>query len=247
MIRRWQNLRWWGKLVVIGGAVACIGLVGMAGLYIFSRSQSNSPEYIGRWFNDDAARAELTTEQREPCPGAPFLLPSSGLIGLLWRDPAAPYNVFQRHSGIDIFGDGADGTVPVYAAYDGLLTRLDNWVSAVIIQHDDPLKPGRKIWTYYTHMASVGGNSYISDLYPQGTSGFPVQQGDFLGYQGTYNGGSVRGIGMHLHFSIVLSEDDGSFKNEGDAGNTLDPTPYLGMQVNIDELPTRPINCAHQP
>lgn len=247
MFQRWQGLRWWSKLVVGGLSIGFLALVGIIGLYVYSRSQTNSPEYIGRWFNDETARDKLTTNLREPCPNAPFLLPSSGLIGLLWRDPAGPYNIFQRHSGIDIFGDGPEGTVPVFAAYDGYLTRLDNWVSAVIIQHNDPLQPGRTIWTYYTHMASAGGNSYISALFPQGTRQRFVEQGEFLGYQGTYNGGSVRGIGMHLHFSIVLSEADGTFKNEADAANTLDPTPYLGMEVNIDELPVRPIRCARQP
>jgi peptidoglycan LD-endopeptidase LytH len=247
IITRWRGLRWWGKMLVGGMGLGLAALVSLVGLYVYSRSQSNSPEYIGRWFNDAEARDELTTERMEPCPGAPFLLPSTGLIGLLWADPAGPYNILQRHTGVDIFGDGPEGTVPVFAAYDGYLTRLDDWVSAVIIQHDDPLQPGRAIWTYYTHMASVGGNSYISDLFPQGTRGRFVAQGDFLGYQGTYNGGSVRGIGMHLHFSIVLSEDDGSFRNEAVLSNTLDPSPYFGMEMNINELPTRPIGCARQP
>lgn len=243
MIQRWRNLRWWAKGLVLLGGIALAPVCGFIGLFIFSQTQSNSPGYIQRWFSDESSRDELTTVQNEPCPGAPFLLPSRGLIGLLWNDPAGPYNIFQRHSGIDIFGDGEEGTIPVYAAYDGYLTRLDNWVSAVIIKHDDPLEEGRTIWTYYTHMASGDGESYIVDNFPQGTSEVFVEQGTLLGYQGTYNGASLRPIGMHLHFSIVLSEDDGSFKNEGNAGNTLDPTPYLGMQVNIDQMPIRPIRC----
>ena len=72
-----------------------------------------------------------------------------------------PYNILRRHTGLDIFGDGAPGTVPVYAAYDGYLTRLPDWKSTVIIRHDDPLQPGRTIWTYYTHMASQDGEILV--------------------------------------------------------------------------------------
>lgn len=241
------SLPWWGKgfLGIVG--IGLVALGGYVGLMIYSQTQSNSVPYIRRWFNDESARPELTTQQlNEPCGSAPFLLPSSGLIGLLWNDPAGPYNLFHRHSGIDIFGDGEPGTVPVYAAYDGYLTREDNWISAVIIQHEDPLQPGRIIWSYYTHMADQDGKSFIPAEFPQGTRGKFVQQGELIGYQGEYNGASVRPIGQHLHFSIVLSEADGSYKNETDAGNTLDPSPYLGMNVNIESMPDRPIVCESQ-
>lgn len=248
MIKRWRNLRWWAK-----GLLGLVGLIGSAacafiGLTIYSQSQSNSTGYIRQWFNEHSSRNALLTEQpAEPCPGAPFLLPSSGLIGLLWDDPAAPYNVLRRHSGVDIFGDGEEGEVPIFAAYDGHLTRLDDWVASVIIRHEDPLEPGRTIWTYYTHMASRDGESYIVDDFPPGIENEAIEQGTLIGYQGTYNGNSLRPVGLHLHFSIVLSEDDGSFKNESDIDNTLDPSPYLGMDVNIAGLPARPIGCSRQP
>jgi hypothetical protein len=240
---RWKQYGWWGKgLVVVIGLIG-VFVCGFIGLTIYSQFQSNSSTYIRRWFNDPSSRDELITIQRERCEDVPFLLPSDGLIGLLWRDPAGPYNVLRRHSGIDIFGDGQPGEVPVYAAYAGYLTRLDNWVSAVIIQHSDPLESGRTIWTYYTHMASGDGDSYIVADFPPGTRGEWVEQGQLIGYQGEYNGSSVRPIGLHLHFSIVLSDDDGSFKNESNASNTLDPSPYLGMPLNVGQLPIRPILC----
>ena len=90
----------------------------------FSDARSNSNPVIERWFTDPSSRPELTTTMnRTNCPAAFFSLPSDGLIGLLWDDPAPPYTVFNPHTGIDVFGDGAAGTVPVYAAYDGLLSR----------------------------------------------------------------------------------------------------------------------------
>jgi hypothetical protein len=240
---RFRRLPWWGKGLIIVIGLAGIGCGGIAALIAYSQWQSNSTRYIRRWFDDKSSRPELTTIQREPCPGAPFLLPSDGLIGLLWRDSALPYNVLHRHTGLDIFGDGDPGTVPVYAAYDGYLTRLEDWVSSVIIRHEDPLVPGRTIWTYYTHMASKDGESFIADDFPPGTSDVWVTQGTLLGHQGDYSGSGLLPVGMHLHFSIVKSHADGSFKNESRLGNTLDPSPYLGMELNIKGKPSRPIHC----
>lgn len=211
----------------------------------FSNLSSNSLEPIARWFNDPSSRPSLTTTMnRQPCPGASFILPSDGFIGLLWNDPASPYTVLSTHTGIDIFGDGAPGTVPVYAAADGWLSRLPEWISSIIIRHNDPLQPGGTIWTYYTHMASVDGSrSFIVPDFPAGTVDEPVTQGTLLGYQGEFAGAGAAPIGMHVHFSIVQSEDDGAFKNEAHLDNTLDPSPYLGMTLNIASLPQRPIHC----
>jgi murein DD-endopeptidase MepM/ murein hydrolase activator NlpD len=244
LITRFRRLPWWGK-----GLVAVIGLAGAAGggfaaLTLYSQSQSNSTPYIDRWFDDPDSQPELATIRREPCPDAPFLLPSDGLIGLLWNDSAAPYNMLHRHTGIDIFGIGAPGTAPVYAAYDGYLTREADWLATVIIRHDDPLHPGETIWTYYTHMASRDGQrSFIVDDFPTGTRDLWVKQGTLLGYQGEYSGNSLFPVGLHLHFSIVKSDPDGSYKNESRSGNTLDPSPYLGMSLNIKTRPERPIGC----
>lgn len=239
----WKILpRWgqWALLPLISLLFICVGIVA---LQIFSQTRSNSPLAIGEWFDDRSNRPSLTT-YRQACQGAPFVLPSDGFIGLLWNDPAGPYNVFNRHTGIDIFGDGADGEIPVYAVYDGYLTRLDEWVSSVIIRHDDPLQDGRTIWSYYTHMASVDGEeSYIVNDFPRGTTEEFVEQGRLLGYQGRYAGNATFPVGLHVHLSLVLSDENGLFKNEAVLSNTLDPSPYFGMPLKIDTLPTRPIQC----
>lgn len=244
MIHRLRKLPRWGQVIV--GIVSLIGFAGLVfiGLTLYSQTQSNSPRYIREWFNDEDSRERLTT-LREPCPGAPFILPSEGFIGLLWGDPSGPYNIFNRHSGIDVFGNGRPGQVPVYAVYDGYLTRFDNWLSTVIIRHDDPLNPGETIWTYYTHMADREGfASYVAPAFPPGTSEVFVEQGTFLGYQGEYSGESAFPVGLHVHMSIVESDDDGTFKSEAQIENTLDPSPYFGMDLNIHEIqPARPIQC----
>lgn len=240
--RRFRRLRWWARGLVIAAGMVGVAGCGLVGIAWYGQTRSNSDEAIRRWFDDPDSRAGLATVRREPCPDAPFLLPTDGLIGLLWRDTALPYNLFKRHTGIDIFGDGAPGEVPVVAAYQGYLTRLPGWVSTVIIRHADPLQPGRTIWTYYTHMASEGGASYIVDDFPPGASKVWVEQGTLLGYQGKYSGGALP-VGLHLHFSIVRSDANGAFKNESRLGNTLDPSPYLGMPLNIGDKPARPITC----
>ena len=241
--RRYRRLVWWQQV-----ALAVAGLAGALGgaaavLLLYSQAQSNSTRAIQRWFADRASRPALSTP-REQCPGAPFLLPSAGLIGLLWQDTAAPYNALRRHSGIDIFGDGIPGTVPVYAAYEGWLTRLPDWIASVIIRHDDPLQPGRTIWTYYTHMAARDGSeSYVAAEFPPGTREVWVAQGTLIGYQGEYSGSKLMPVGLHLHMSIVTSEPDGSFRNESHPANTLDPSPYFGLDLRAAHKPARPIRC----
>ncbi len=173
------------------------------------------------------------------CQTAPFIIPTDGWIGVLHGD-----SIFNttNHSGLDIFGVEGNGATPVYAAYDGYVTRLPEWNSAVIIRHpDDPLLPGRQIWTYYTHMADGDGNSFIIDQIPPGTVELPVRQGTLLGYQGDYSGNPWSPVSTHLHFSIVRDDGTGRFMNETDINNTIDPSPYLGMRLNTvcgDRPPT---------
>lgn len=235
------------RFMILAAMLLLAGLAA-AGILYTQRSRivhgsSNSTAPIRRWFNEPSSRPGLITSADEACPNAPFILPSSGLIGLLWRDPAGPYNVTRRHTGIDIFGDGQPDQVPVVAVYDGYLTRLDDWRSTVIIRHNDPLKSGRTIWTYYTHMADRSGNtSFVDPAFPPGTEEVFVKQGTLLGHQGEYSGTSSP-VGLHVHLSIVKSNDDGTYKNESILDNTLDPSPYFGLSLNIDDLPERPIRC----
>ncbi len=233
------------KLIVLGGALA---LLGGALVWRYSgggQSASSSNDLIREYLLFPERRPALSNRARSQCAGAPFILPSDGLIGLMYGDTAAPYTAGRRHTGIDLFGDGRAGTVPVYAVFDGWLTRLPEWRSTVIIRHDDPLQPGRTIWTYYTHMASRdGAHSYVSEQFPRGTAERFVRQGELLGYQGEF-AGSGAPIAMHLHFSITLSGANGQFLNEAAIENTLDPSPYFGLRLRLEDEPQpRPLTCA---
>jgi murein DD-endopeptidase MepM/ murein hydrolase activator NlpD len=226
-----------GVLALVGAGLAWRGGMRWA-------APSSSNDLIREYLLFPERRPALANPARTQCEGAPFILPSEGLIGLMYGDTAAPYTAARRHTGIDIFGNGPAGTVPVYAAYDGWLTRLPEWLSTVIIRHDDPLQPGRTIWTYYTHMASRDGSqSYVSANLPRGTAERFVRQGELLGYQGEF-AGSGAPIAMHLHFSITLSGADGQFLNEAVLANTLDPSPYLGLRLRLEDEPQpRPLAC----
>lgn len=154
----------------------------------------------------------------------------------LHRLPVGRFRPGHSHQGIDIFGGKGLGKTPVVAAYPGYLTRLPEWKSSVIIRiPQDPRRPGRQVWAYYTHMANSQGNSFIVPDFPAGTSDVYVEAGTLLGYQGNYSGDPFNPTGIHLHFSIVLDDGRGSFRNELEIGNTLDPSPYLGLALDAAE------------
>jgi murein DD-endopeptidase MepM/ murein hydrolase activator NlpD len=188
-----------------------------------------------RWWTGSAEdRQKLVTSRSTICPSAPFLLPASGYIGLYYGDPRGPYSEDHRHQGIDIFSPTAPNETPVYAAYDGYLTREAGWASAVIIRvPDDPLHRGRQIWLYYTHMADASGTvDFVSPEFPRDTHGVFVKQGTLLGHTGQFSGDPLQPVGTHLHFSIVLDNGSGGYTNELQFDNTVDSSRYLGMPVN---------------
>jgi hypothetical protein len=189
---------------------------------------------LRQYLSNPAEHADWQIHAGERCGAAPFLVPTDGYIGFAWGDSFRPGHA---HQGIDVFGPAELGETPVVAAYDGYLTRLPDWRSAVIIRiPSDPLQPGRQIWTYYTHMADPQGRSYIDSDFPPGTTEVFVRAGTPLGYQGNYSADPDNPTGMHLHFSIVRDDGEGHFRNELAIANTLDPSPYLGINVSAENL-----------
>ncbi|MFH1523943.1 MAG: M23 family metallopeptidase, partial [Chloroflexota bacterium] len=186
---------------------------------------------VVEWIKNPAAYPDWAVRAGTRCaPDAPFIFPTDGLVGYLWDDS---FRAGKRHQGIDIFGGTDMGETPVVAAVSGYLTRLPEWRSAVIVRiPDDPLQPGRQIWLYYTHMAAPNGSSFIASDFPPGTTEKYIEAGTLLGYQGNYTGDATNPSGIHLHFSIVLDDGGGGFRNELDINNTLDPSPYLGLPLN---------------
>ncbi|MCC6147116.1 MAG: M23 family metallopeptidase [Anaerolineaceae bacterium] len=204
----------------------------VAGIYFILRRPGNTGRNLKlyQFLDDPQGHAGWMMRAEERCGDAPFLFPTDGYIGFLWDDSFRPGH---RHQGIDIFGGTEGGKTPVFAAYDGYLTRRQDWKSTVIIRiPDDPLQPGRQIWTYYTHMADPDGASFISPVFPPGTEEVSVKAGTLLGMQGNYSGSPGNPTGVHLHFSIVQDDGRGSYQNELEIKNTLDPTAYFGLPLN---------------
>ena len=199
-------------------------------IYRVMTSGGRRSNHIWEFFTDPTAHEEWKISAGTRCGDAPFLFPTTGMVGFLWDDS---FRIGHRHQGVDIFGGTEAGVTPVIAAYDGYLTRLTDWKSSVILRvPSDPLQPGRQIWLYFTHMADRNGISYIAADFPPGTSEVFVPAGTILGYQGDYSGDPDNPTGIHLHFSIVRDDGSGSFLNELEIKNTYDPSPYLGLELN---------------
>ena len=200
--------------------------------YRYLRTRSYRFGKLGQWFQNPAAHPDWTIQGGARCGNAVFLLPTSGYVGFLWDDS---FKFGQRHQGVDIFSGEGPGVTPVVAAYSGYLTRRADWKSTLAIRlPSDPLQPGRQIWLYYTHMAMPDGSDLIDAAFPPGTAEAFVEAGALLGYQGNYSGDPGNPTGVHLHFSIVLDDGAGFLRNELNICNTLDPSPYLGLQVNAN-------------
>ncbi len=212
-------------------AIAAVGIY----LYYTRGKSAERTEQVFEWFNDPSSRPDLMMTAGTSCGDAPFIFPTNGLIGFIWDDSFRPGH---RHTGIDIFAGTEAGATPVVAAYAGYLTRQSDWKSSVIIRlPEDPLKAGRQVWVYYTHMADAQGNSFISPEFPTGSEEVYVEAGTFLGYQGNYSGDPSAPAGVHLHISIVKDDGFGKFKNELEIKNTYDPSPYFGLLLNAHTNP----------
>lgn len=217
-------------LVIVMGVVVGLGIY----LYQMFQAAGERRQFVRAFLGDSLADSQYVIQAGTRCGNAPFLFPTTGMVGFLWDDS---FRFGHRHQGIDIFAGTAIDVTPVVAAYPGFLTRLPEWRSAVIVRvPSDPLEPGRQIWVYYTHMADPSGNSFISSDFPPGTYEKPVEAGTFLGYQGDYSGDPNNPVGVHLHVSIV-KDKDGQFMNELDINNTYDPSPYFGLALNAKTNP----------
>ncbi len=217
------------RIPVISMVIVAIITAAVTAYYTY-RPNLVRVEKFRQWMRNPASHPDWKLTAGSQCGSAPFLFPTDGMAGFLWGDFMGK---LHKHQGIDIFAGTDIGVTRVISAYPGYLTRLPDWKSSVIVRvPSDPLNLGNQIWLYYTHMADDEGNSYVSSEFPAGTTEKYVEAGILLGHQGNYSGDPGNPVGVHLHFSIVKDDGNGQFKNELEIGNTLDPSPYLGLPLN---------------
>ena len=224
-----------GMIALVLLTVTVLGLVFGKKVLAYLRTWSEGRnKAVIDYIRDPEAHRDWDLPALYQCADAPFALPTSGFIGYFYGDSFTP---LKLHTGLDIFGGNPVGVTPIYAPYDGFLTRERDWKSSVIIRiPEDPLDPDRQIWVYMTHLADVDGNPLIDEAFPAGTQEKPVKKGDLIGYQGNYSGYPGSPTGIHLHISIVKDDGEGHYLNELQIGNTIDPSAYFGMQLNTDRV-----------
>lgn len=226
--------------------IIVFGLLIGLGIYLYRelRPSLARTQAVVAFLKDPAANQHLVIQPGTRCNAAPFIFPTTGMVGYLWDDS---FQAGHRHQGIDIFAGTDVGLTPVSAAYPGFLTRQPDWKSTLIVRvPSDPLRPGRQIWLYYTHLADANGNSFISADFPPGTEEKFIEAGTLLGYQGNYSGDPNNPVGVHLHFSIVRDDGGGHYTNELEINNTYDPSPYLGLRLNANTNPDQIPVCEPQ-
>lgn len=228
-------------ILFVLSVLAIAGIVAVYFFFISSDRRKNGTTFVIPFIRNAEAHQDWVVEALSTCNDAPFVMPTRGLIGYLWNDA---FKIGHHHQGIDIFAGTDIGITPVYAAYDGYLSRQSDWKSTLIIRiPSDPLQPGHQIWTYYTHLAGPDGTPLIAADFPAGTTEVFVKAGTLLGYQGNYSGDPLNPVGVHLHFSIIKDNGSGKYLNELEIANTIDPSPYLGLPLNKNDRPTFPIKC----
>ncbi|MGD2026260.1 MAG: M23 family metallopeptidase [Anaerolineales bacterium] len=231
-------------LILVGVAVIAIAAAGYFAYRYLVYPRSPRWNHFRSYQNNPPEYSEYILQPGQRCGDAPFAFPTTGVVFGMWDQS---YRPGHRHSGLDIFSGTEPGVTPVYAAYDGYLTCQQDWVSTVIIRiPDDPLHPGEQIWTYYTHMASKEGESFVAAAFPPGTTEEFVRAGTLLGYQGNYSGDPVNPTGLHLHFSVVRDDGRGGFLNELEIKNTYDPSPYFNLPFNNNTNPDSFAVCDEQ-
>lgn len=228
------------KTITILSLVAAVVLIAL-GAWVGKTYLGGRNNLVWSFLKKPSFHRDWITLAGEKCGEAPFIFPSAGFVGYLYDDV---FQLGKRHTGIDVFSGTEAAQMPVYAPYDGFVTRELGWKSSLIIRiPEDPLQSDRQIWIYLTHMADRKGNGLIDSLFPPGVKDVPVKQGQILGFQGDYSGNPAKPVGVHLHLSIVKDDGNGHYLNETVFKNTLDPSPYFGMDLNAKTLKQEAPRC----
>lgn len=184
------------------------------------------------------------------CANAPFIWPTWGKQGWLWRQETgdstgdSTQDGNTLHDGLDILQiNDQENVEPVYAVCNGTLQPFTAWSFLI---HCDQISsnfqvPQRDVWVFYTHMGNNSGTvSYVLPEFRPGNTPPRVTQRQLLGYQGRKGTELV-----HLHISVNTCNSEQC---------NIDPSPYFGDLLDNnggkDFSPTwstPPFNCQVAP
>ena len=163
-----------------------------------------------------------------------------------WPFPTKAYLGYQYQEGIlTFFGAGQEGDVPVTAPADGKVYRPITFPEgALLIVHQDPLKPTQKVITLFSDMISYRDQTdLIVEAFPKGSLGIKVDQGDLIGYQSMWSGELLKPDWSHAKVGLVSYDKNFLDDYEKLMENLIDPSAYFGILVDKDTKNIRPIMC----
>lgn len=182
-----------------------ISLVGS--LYLITNENYTYEDVIAYYYGEEISLAE---NKMQLVGSSGFMNPTSTIY---CSSPFGPRihpvsGTSSPHTGLDI---ALGGGTPIYAAADGIVTRVVNNVSAINncnygYGNNITIDHGEGISTLYAHMkyGSISSNLKVGDI---------VKQGEQIGQIGS-TGCST---GNHLHYEVILN------------GERVDPTDYMDL------------------
>jgi hypothetical protein len=117
-------------------------------------------------------------------------------------------------------------------------------VDVLAILHDDPMRPGKKVWAMYGGMSGANGvDSFVAENFPEGTTNLPVKSGQLLGYQGSWSETPQWPKWVHMSFALTDGTTQQALPENAISADVLDPAQYLGLIVESGNESPQPLKC----
>jgi hypothetical protein len=184
-----------------------------------------SGHYVGNWIFGT------------PIPGTSYL--HTGID--FWTNGDCTGNWDSGHQGTNVYSP-TWGTVQKVYWLTGT-TTTDYWVNGSSKKYGILIyNPAYGRYLYFWHMANnTNTTSYMMSAI---TPGLNVYEGTQLGWQGDATG--VYDTCVHLHFTVSTSGSGDWSWPSGGSCNCVDPSPYIGVNVNYSSPSHVPTNATYR-
>ena len=85
--------------------------------------------------------------------------------------------------------------------------------------------------------------SFIVEDFPAGITNVAVKSGQLLGYQGAWSGIPPWPKWVHMVFAVVDASGQNTFPEKISVESTLDPVPYLGLNIETGNENPQSLKC----